>query len=170
MPLLSSGNHTPSKVQNGGVKSVNMLENPYYLSSQDYSGHEHNKSLNHTEYSYITNDSGVHTITVNFNNSHTAPSSAPNGSAVGAEGTSDDDETPYPQSRYATSANLTSADFTSADLDSYSKAVEPQNDHSAAALSCENISAYVSGSAGLTCNNDSSAPTGVNEFGYCPNV
>lgn len=162
VPLLSSGNHTPSKVQNGGVKSVNMLENPYYLSSHDYSGHEH------TEYSYIPNDSGLHSETVDFNNSHTAPSSAPNGSAVGADGTSDD-ETPYPQSRHATSANFTSAEFTSADLDSYSKAVEPQNDHSAAALSCENISAYVSGSAGL-CNNDSSAPTGVNEFGYCPNV
>lgn len=168
VPLLSSGNNTPSKVQNGGVKSVNMLENPYYLSSQDYSGHERNKSLNYTEYSYITSDSGVHTETVNLNNSHAAPSSAPNGSAVGAEGMSGDD-TPYPQSEHATSNNLTSASITSADLDSYSKAAEPHSDHSAATLSCENISAYVSASAGSH-NNDSSAPAGVNEFGYCPNV
>lgn len=168
MPLLSSGNNTPSKVQNGGVKSVNMLENPYYLSSQDYSGHERNKSLNYTEYSYITSDSGVHTETVNLNNSHAAPSSAPNGSAVGAEGMSGDD-TPYPQSEHATSTNLTSASITSADLDSYSKAAEPHSDHSAATLSCENISAYVSASHGSH-NNDSSAPAGVNEFGYCPNV
>lgn len=42
-------------------------------------------------------------------------------------------------------------------------------DHSAATLSCENISAYVSASPGSR-NNDSSAPSGVNEFGYCPNV
>lgn len=168
--LLSSGNQSsPSNVPNGGMKSINMLENPYYLSSQDYSGHKHNESLNYTEYSYIPDELGVHTETAVINNSHTALITAPNRSAIGALGTSED-KTSCPQSTSTSiSAKLTSSDITSAEFDSYCKGVELQMDHSAMSLSCENISAYVRGSVDLK-NNDTSAPTGVDEFGYCPNV